>query len=157
MCRSGFSERESCSSGSSLIRTSTVFDNAFSAAVPGMFQRISISGLLQDRELSVGQKDTMDSMSYTQNSGCLQQLGYELTILTPMGWIDIYRRRCGNSYGEIPSTVFHKQLALPRFPCKSACRSPHLGCHLHSQPNRHGCRSCLCAFCGGGSAVSSDI
>ena len=77
----------------------------------------------------------------------LQPLGYDVTVLTPMDWIDIYRWRhtlrqrlqCGHLFQEQSATL-SDSLSLP---CQSACSNPHPGCsiqpHLHSQPHQRGC------------------
>ena len=84
----------------------------------------------------------------------LQQLGYGLTTLTPVAWVDIYRRRY-TLRQQLHKDPFNRLQQADRadslaFLTNQLCRNPLLGrpiqCHLHGQSNRHGCLVCFCSL-----------
>ena len=84
----------------------------------------------------------------------LQQLGCELTTLTTMAWVDIFRQRStlrSDSYRETSCISSSRQLVLtPSLSLLISLPQPSFGVsplqsHLHSQPSWCGCSVCLCA------------
>ena len=74
----------------------------------------------------------------------LEQMELGLAILTPMAWVEIFRRRLARS-GSIPRTMpalrpTCSSVRMVRPLCQSGCRAelPFLF-HLHSQSDRSNC------------------